>query len=525
MRPVIVAARRNAIPETRLSTGSDLLERLPAWTLYALLALVSLAIYGQTVGFPLIWDSSGLILYNPAIRSFDPVTAFAAPTAVGTDGYAGDPLAQLEYYRPVLQLILSGWYRIAGQSPAWWHALSVLADIASVILAFHLVRAMGQPRWVAFAIAMLFAANPGRVAGVAWVYSLSDQTFGLFILAAFLCWVREARGWALAFLALALGCRETAVLFPLVALSWELLFRQREERAWGWLAALCGLVAAFLVAHGLVAGSAGLTSLPPVRLFNSIAVIVANHVLSILWPGWGVHEYPLEDYSAFSLRVLLSYAVAGAGLAALAWTLRRNSWAAFWLLWFGIWLSIHFNVGLFGEFLMAEKNNYLLALSFAALFVAAAQVAGRYALAVCAVVLVLHGGLAAWRTSHWRDPVIYFTSAIASTPGFATLHYNLAGAYRAREDFVRAEQAYLDTIAVDPRHSMAWNNLGNIRFMRKDIRGAAQAWQTAFDASPSNMMAAYNLSLAYARLGDPAAAARYRAIYQQLKAATGPAPR
>jgi hypothetical protein len=505
-----------------LNGATDILERLPAWALYAVLAMVSLAIYGQSVGFPLTWDSATLILENPAIRSFDPVAAFTTPTTIAAGGYSGDPVEKLHYYRPVLQLIMAGWYQVAGEGAAAWHALAVLANIAAVILAFHLVRAMGLPRWAAFAVALLFAANPGRVAGIAWVYGLSDQTFGLFVLAAFLCWVREARWWSLAFLALALGSRETAILFPFVALSWELLFRERGERAWAWLAGLCGLVAAYLVLRILVVGGAPLTAMPPVQLFNSIAMITANHVLSILWPGWGVREYPVEDFSMLSPRLLLSYAVLAAGLAGLAWGVKRNRWVAFWLLWFGIWLSIHFNVGRFGEYLMAEKNNYLLALTFAALFVAAARLAGRHALTVCAVIVVLHGGLSAWRVTHWRDPVTYFTAAIERTPRFATLHYNLANEYVAREDFAKAEHAYLKTIEVDSGHSMAWNNLGNIRFMRQDIPGAADAWQKALESNTANMMAAYNLSLAYKRLGDPEAAARYYSHYLKLKAMAPP---
>lgn len=504
-----------------MSNATNILERLPAWALYAVLALVSLAIYGQTVGYPLIWDSAQLILNNPTIRSFDPVAAFTMPTSIDSGEFTGDPGSVLQYYRPVLQLIMSGWYQIAGENAAPWHALAVLANIAAVILAFHLVRAMGQPRWAAFAVALLFAVNPGRVAGIASVYGLSDQTFGIFILAAFLCWVREARGWALAFLALALGCRETAILFPLVTLAWELLFRERGERPWAWLARLCGLVAAYLAVRGLVVGGAPLTALPPLQLLNAITAITANHVLSIIWPGWGVHEYPMEDFSALSARILASYAVLSAGVAGLAWGVKRNRWAAFWLLWFGIWLSIHFNVGRFGEYLMAEKNNYLLALSFAAIFVAAARLAGRHALAVCAVVAVLHGGLAAWRATHWRDPVVFFASAIESTPNFATLHYNLAGTYIQREDFSNAEKAYLETVKVNPRHSMAWNNLGNIRYIKTDVAGAAEAWRKALDANSDNMMAAYNLSLAYKKLGDPEAAARYYSHYLKLKTAAG----
>jgi len=510
-------------PARHGGAGTDLVERLPDLALYAFLALASLVIYGQSVGFPLIWDSVSLIVENPATRTFDPVAAFTTPTTVEPEGVAGDKVEQVQYYRPVLRLLVSAWYGVVGESAALWHALAALLNIVAVVLVFRLMQAMGQLRWVALAVALLFAVSPGRVSGVTWIYSLSNQVFGIFVLAAFLCWVRKARWWALGFLALALGCRETAILFPAIALIWELLF-EKDKRAWTWLGGLVALVAVYLVVRFLVVGPVAWAPPSPLTWLNSVAVITSSHLHSLVWPNWGVRFYPLEDYSALSTRVLLSYGVLAGGLAALAWGLKRDRWVAFWLLWFGVWLSIHFNVGQIGEFLTAEKNNYLLALSFAALFVAVAQRARKYALVLCAVAAVAQGGLSAWRVAHWRDPATYFNSAIEQTPRFPPLHYGLAMVHVAAQDFPKAEESFLRTIELVPGHSMAWNNLGNIRFMRQDVAGAIQAWQNDFDADPGNMMAAHNLSFGYSRIGDREAAARYYSHYLKLKNAQTAAP-
>lgn len=507
----------NGDPRSSGHAGPAFAARLPDLALYGAVALVSLLIYGQTVGFPLIWDSASLITENPATRTFDPLTAFTAPTTIGGAGAAGDRVGQLYYYRPVLQVLISGWYQLAGANSALWHGLAVTLNIVACLLVFRLMRAMEQPRWAAFAVALLFAVNPGRVAGITSVYGLSNQFFGVFALAAFLCWVREARGWTLGFLALALGCRETAVLFPAIALFWALLFK-KDRRAWGWLGAQVALVAAYLAARALVVETPGLTTVAPLTWANTVAVIVSNHLHSLAWPGWGAREYPMADYSDFSLQFVLSYAVLAGGVIALVWGAKRNRWVAFWLLWFGTWLSIHFNVGRFGDFLMAEKDNYLLALSFAVLFVAAARMARQYAPILCAAVVVAQGGLSAWRASYWHDPVTFFSSAIEHAPGFAPLYYNLGLALVDDQDFSAAAAAFRKTVQLVPNHSMAWNNLGNIRYMNRDLAGATRAWRNAYDADPGNMMAAYNLSLAYSRLGDRQTAAQYYARYLTLKA-------
>lgn len=504
--------------------GADLVERLPDLALYAFLGLVSILIYGQSIGFPLIWDSASLITENPATRTFDPLSAFTTPTTIGPEGYVGDKVDQIHYYRPVLRLLISGWYQVAGESAALWHALAVFLNIAAVFLVFRLMRAMNQPRWVAMTVALLFAVNPGRVSGVTWIYSLSNQFFGVFVLAAFLCWVREARWWSLGFLALALGCRESAILFPAIALVWELLFKT-EKRAWAWLGAHGALAAGLVVARFLVVGTVEWAAPSPLVWLNTVAVITSGHLHSLVWPNWGVRFYPLEDISSFSPRLLLSYGVLASGLIALGWGLKRNRWVAFWLLWFGVWLSIHFSVGRFGDFLMAEKNNYLLALSFAVLLIAVSQLARRYALVLCAVVAVAQAGLSAWRVTHWRDPVTYFSSAIEQAPRFPALQYGLAMAHVTAKDYSGAEAAFLRTIELVPGHSMAWNNLGNIRYMRQDVAGAIKAWRRAFDADSGNMMAAHNLSLGYSRIGDRQAAARYYSHYLKLRAAQATPPR
>lgn len=514
----------NGILGKRVIIGSDLVERIPTWALYLLLALISLAIYGQSIGFPLIWDSAQLITENPSIRAFDPIGAFAAPTTIGASGYSGQPFEQGGYYRPVLQLLFSGWYQLAGESSALWHGLALAVNVVTVMLAFRLMQAMKQPQWAAFAIVLLFAVNPGRVSAITLVYGLSNQFFGVFILSAFLCWVREERWWSLGFFLLALGCRETAVLYPLIALIWELLFK-KENRPWVSLGAHVGLVAIYLVARHLVGATAGLTTLSPVVWLNCVVVILSSHLHSLAWPSWGVRYYPLEEFATLSLRALAGYGVLIGGLLALLWGWKRNRWVAFWLLWFGVWISVHFNVGQFGEFLMDEKNNYLLALSFAALFVSLAKLSREYALVLCLAVVVAQGGLSAWRASHWHDPITFYSSAIEQAPQFATLHYNLGNAHVDAEAFPEAEEAFLKTVELAPGHSMAWNNIGNIRYMRQDLPGAARAWQNSFNANPMNMMAAHNLSLAYSRLGDQEAAALYYSRYLKLKALqTAPLP-
>ena len=72
-----------------------------------------------------------------------------------------------------------------------------------------------------------------------------------------------------------------------------------------------------------------------------------------------------------------------------------------------------------------------------------------------------------------------------------------------RKDYDGAERVYRECLRIDPRHSMAHNNLGNLlKNHKKDIAGAEREYQLAIKLDPNNAMVHWNLSTLLEKRGD-----------------------
>ncbi len=192
------------------------------------------------------------------------------------------PECTLRFFRPVAFGLMKLVYVSTGWSPVAMHVASLAWHLAACILLLLLLRRLGTSRPLAWAVATLFAIHPGHIATVQWIASQTELIVTTLLLAALLCYaefrrwphdsvvtapalspqVRWRWGVACAVLfALALGCRENAIVFPLVALVTEPLVRPRRPRATLLLFALLGLIlGAYLAVRSYYLGG---TALPP----------------------------------------------------------------------------------------------------------------------------------------------------------------------------------------------------------------------------------------------------------------------
>jgi len=164
--------------------------------------------------------------------------------------------AGLHFYRPVAFWLMKFQYTLVGWRPTGMHAFSLLWHFAAAMLVYALAfKCIGRRNWAAV-VATLFASHPGHVLTVYWIACQTELMVVTFILSAVLCYWRYSSwpvpafvrspllggqpgtsrghiGWLVAscvFFALALGCRENAVMFPAIALAGDLLLRSGPWR-------------------------------------------------------------------------------------------------------------------------------------------------------------------------------------------------------------------------------------------------------------------------------------------------------
>ena len=217
------------------------------------------------------------------------------------------PEVTLRFFRPVSFGVMKLTYTLFGWSPVALHVASLLWHLAACTLLMLLLRRLGASRRLSWAVAALFAIHPAHVATVQWIASQTELMVTTLVLGAMLCWANfrgwpgpaagDARdggmaarrspggrlGWLAACLllfVLALGCRENAVMLPLVLLCVEPLLRRAPDRqdespgpvgavaspgtrrVWAAVALLVALIGGYLVVRTHYLGGAALPPKP-----------------------------------------------------------------------------------------------------------------------------------------------------------------------------------------------------------------------------------------------------------------------
>jgi hypothetical protein len=207
-----------------------------AWAPPVLLAAMTAAAFANAVPNGLVWidhwqvESGGLIASSLAQLW----SAFHQPLGVipGWDGPA-------PYARPLVIAVLSLVHAVAGPDPAAYHLVLVGLHLANTLLAYSILLVLSAAPAAAFFTAAIFALHPLQTAAVSWVSGIADPLCALFVLLAFRLQLaasqRPARGLLLRLgavlsFALALGAKETALVFPIVLAAAYFLFPTATRR-------------------------------------------------------------------------------------------------------------------------------------------------------------------------------------------------------------------------------------------------------------------------------------------------------
>lgn len=151
-------------------------------------------------------DDHSATVDNPAVREWRLFSQF-----------------NLGMYAPLTWLGYALAHAVGGDSPLWYHLLSLIAHAVNTWLVYHLLlRLTGRPV-AAGLVAFIFAAHPIQVESVAWIAGFSTPLYALFYLLAchrFLDFRERsnewrAYGWALLFFVLACLAKSAAVTLPL----------------------------------------------------------------------------------------------------------------------------------------------------------------------------------------------------------------------------------------------------------------------------------------------------------------------
>ena len=429
------------------------------------------------------------------------------------------------------------------------HAASVLLHAATSILFYFLLRVLlpDTRRVVAAFGALLFALHPAHAGSVAWVSASPDLLAGLWLLASLLLYARAVgKGKAglsmwLSFAAflVALFCKETAIVFPLVIAGFDWL--KRRFSLGRTAVFLGGAVFYYLCRLAALSGKTE-QSLSLGRLdwgkFWYLVRFVPAYGKQLIWPaGQPFFLFASVDHYLAGLP-LAFFGLASLLLLALA-LLARPREALFAGGWILLFLSPALALAFCNQPIFEVRYLYLPSMGFililTLLFEQVERRAGRgWLLAVALPLLLAAGYVVSREIRPFRDGGALCARIISSSPASSKGYLCLAQEVEAGDDQSRAlallqkaqavatgaeervesnyelgmflaqgrdPQAGLpylkEAVRLDASYSPAYNAIGNIYLLIRQPGESISYYRQAVESQRDNFEALFNLGQAY----------------------------
>jgi tetratricopeptide (TPR) repeat protein len=492
-----------------------------------LLALLMTALaYLGTLRFGFVYDDWLQIVHNPTLTSWRSLPGlysggnwkFLFP------GWAGN------YYRPLFTSWLLVNRMLWGLNPGFWHASTVFVHLLATAMAFLLARKILGNGTEAGFVALLFGLHPIHIESVAWISGVTDPLMAVFVFAAFWAWIRGeespgSRGWWQALAAFFYLCaclaKETALLFPLLIIVYQILFRGERNfprslvRTWMlWIAAAIYLVARTLALRGI----AHPLGEPLAHVLLTVPAIVCGYLRRLVWP-FGLSLFydtpPVTGVLQWRFWLPLLGCVL---LGWLAWRFaRRSRIALISLLWMAAFLSpAIFGLPIFevGEWM---HDRYLYLPSFGLCLLAGHLIArlpqrqklfGFPAASTSAIfcLAAILSFATAWQEQYWANSLLLYVHSVNESPNSVWAKGYLAGEVLRSGDRLNAARLYEAALKLDPNN---WkNNTGYALMLYSlgDYHRADQLFTHALAIDPSDPTTHFNQGLSRFNDGNYAGA-------------------
>ena len=491
-------------------------------------------------------DDPDLIVWNRYIKELtvENIRAIFTPGVVGA-------------FQPVRTLSYALDYHFWKLNPFGYHLTNITCHALSVWLLFLLVRALGQPDFLAGVTALLFAVHPVHVEAVTWLSGRRDVLLALFVLLSLFGYVmfrtRDAAasrmngflwyGVSLAACCLGLLSKATAVIIPALLILYDGTFGVPSGSRWRkrllhivrstgcylpFVAATAGFMAVFVstsqssgVLKTAYHGVRGVTTfLTMVRVFGEYLhqlLVPANLSLSY---GIRIVRSPWNPSFLIAAVTLIGAAI----LAALAW--KRAPIVSFGIAWWGIALLPVSNILPIAivqadRYLYVPSIGFFLALAWACNWgwnmVCNAEggigkgLAQVIYLGLIAALLGSYGWLTVLRNQDWRNSETLWNATLETHPDSSIALNNLGLIYAEWGEYERAINLYQHLLQRHPRQDAierVYTNLGDAYAGNEQFDAAFDAYQQSLQADPEYVEAYLGLARLNTGLRDYAGAAR-----------------
>ncbi len=420
----------------------------------AFLVAAVIAVYAHGLRGPLIYDDKVFIVENPAVKSVaNALASFGDPAAVDSGHF------QSQVYRPLIPVIYSLVYALAGLHSWAYHLLNVGIHAINAVLLFALIFFFTKKRIASLIAAAWWAVHPVNVESVEWISGTDDVLVATFILASLLSLCREKKLASYLLFFLALLVKETAIVAPAFFFVVEYWRRAGDKTGKPFFAkthfieALKAVIPYFImtaVFFGIRARVCGVAQVDrpwgetPVETALIMLRVFSRYVQMIFFPVrlrvnyWRGFEHGSWLCGGLGFALIMLLAV----YAVLAW--RKNSAVTLGVACFFIFLVPVSNI-VSAASIMAEHFIYL-PLAGAAIaisvFTGGDNKRARLFQGAWIAVIWLFIMLSIARIGVWNDEERFWKDIIEKEPTILSYRVNLAIYYTQAKKFDDAEREY-----------------------------------------------------------------------------------
>lgn len=457
--------------------------------------------------------------------------------------YTSAPHVPKGMLRPLLLLTFSFNYYFSGLSPLGYHIINMVLHFLNGVLFFYflsilrtvsprvgpydITKQQAFPFGLCIITSLIFLAHPLNTEAVCYISSRSDLLVCAFILSGLICYHQHRRIAAFFLYAIGLLAKETALVFPLLAVTLDLIYRPEELRdkqlfrlqALPFYLMIGLLTILYLVCRSIVLnfGAAYTFTAPFTSNVRGMeANIAIQAIVSFFYLRMFLFPHPLAIHHNFpEFRTLFSplpvLAVSGiAALLILAWAVRsKRPLVSLGIFWYFICLLPKFYGTLH---IVAAEHHFYLA-GFGVYLLLAELLSGGYArfkrkfFILAAGVLAIFFVLVISRNSDYRSEYAFWRSAVLSDPTSAVAHHNLGLAYVEKQDYKAAEEEFKKSLELSPVHSShgkktARENLANIYRLQKNYDQAIAYINENIKLGIGDFSSYQNLGVIYSDMGD-----------------------
>jgi len=514
-------------------------ERIPApgsknklkTQLYILVAVLSFALYAQSISFDYAYDDISVIQGNKLIKE----GAKAIPDLMSSDywyGFTGNKQGAI--YRPASLIMFAIEWTLFPDNPLPSHLINVLLFTLTCVLLFSLLGRLFQNNLIVPLICtLLYAAHPIHTEVVNNIKSRDEILCFLFSILSLIFFLRYYSTKNIStlligalFFFMALLSKETAITFLVIIPLTLFVFRQTNPRLLIYSAVTLGVVTlAYLGLRQMISNNRPLTDgigLMDNFLINagsyaeilaSAIYILLKYVLLLIFP------HPLSnDYSYAQIEiktfsdplVILSLVFFAAATIFSIIMIRKKNIYAYAILFFLVTIFPVSNIPFLFGASMAERFLYMPSLGFCILvtllLVKLFKTVNtttpinslsvffnkhRPLLLLVAVVVIAYSIKTFSRSSDWRNNLTLFSAASKVSPKSARAHYGYGGALfnsalsnegsatEIAQKYDQSKKEYETALSIYPEYAKAYIGLGLFYKNKSDHKNSAFYFERA----------------------------------------------